>query len=78
MGLFALPLLFFLEPGQAVDSVPVWISVFWLCLFFWSLVVVAHIMRHALSVSFAIGIAVSVLYALVSMQILVTVIPPQN
>jgi hypothetical protein len=78
LGLFALPLVFFLEPGQAAEELPVAVAIFWLCLFFWNLVVVAHIMRHALSVSFAIGIAVSVLYALVSMQILVTVFPLQN
>jgi len=78
LGLFALPLVFFLEPGQAAEQIPLLVPVFWLCLFFWSLVVVAHIMRHALSTSFAMGLAISVLYALVSMQILATVIPLQN
>ena len=78
LGLFALPLVFFLDPGQTAEQIPLLVPVFWLCLFFWSLVVVAHIMRHALSTSFAMGIAISVLYALVSMQILATVFPLQN
>ena len=78
LGLFVLPLVFFLEPGQTAVQVPLLVSFFWLCLFCWSIVVVAHIMRHALSTSFAMGIAVSVLYALASMQVLDTVFPLQN
>jgi hypothetical protein len=78
LGLFSLPLVLFLEPGQTAEQLPLLVPVFWLCLFFWSLAVVAHIMRHALSTSFAMGIAISVLYALVSMQILATVFPLQD
>lgn len=78
LGLFVLPLVFLLEPGQTAEQVPLLVSFFWLCLFCWSIVVVAHIMRHALSTSFAMGVAVSILYALVSMQILDTVLPLQN
>jgi hypothetical protein len=36
-----------------------------------------HIMRHALSTSFPVGLGVAVLYALVSMQVVATLFPPQ-
>ena len=37
----------------------------------------AHIMRHALSSTFAIGLGAAVLYALVSMQIIASLFPQQ-
>lgn len=72
LGLLAVPLLL----SAGIDGeVPVPLSLLMTALFFWNLVVVAHIMRHALSTSFAVGVAVSVLYALVSMQVVITVLP---
>jgi len=44
----------------------------WLLLVAWSLVVTAHILRHALSVHYAIGFAVAVGYFVVSYSILAT------
>jgi hypothetical protein len=42
-----------------------------LLVFFWLLLLVmAHIMRHALSSTLAVGLGVSLLYMLVSMQLL--------
>jgi hypothetical protein len=72
VGLATIPLLL---PGWQSGEVPVVAQFFMVALFGWNLVIVAHIMRHAMSSSFATGIAVSVLYSLVSMQVVITVFP---
>ncbi|HAJ92669.1 MAG TPA: hypothetical protein DCO71_08680 [Gammaproteobacteria bacterium] len=77
MGLFALPLVLLVDPGQPPDQVPALLAGVWLLLLIWNLFVMAHIIRHALSSSFAIGLGAAVLYALVSMQIVTTLFPQQ-
>lgn len=77
LGLLAFPLVLLQGPVSASDSMPVFLSVVWMALLLWNLVVSAHIMRHALSTSFAIGLAVSVLYVLVSTQFVATMFPQQ-
>ena len=77
MGLFALPLVLLVDPGQPAEQVPALLGGVWLSLLIWNLFVMAHIMRHALSTSFAIGLGAAVLYALVSMQIVATLFPQQ-
>ena len=52
-------------------------SMVWLVLVGWSLLVVAHIMRHALSVAFAVGLGVAILYTLVAMQVIGTLFPAE-
>ncbi len=51
------------------------LSVVWLLLLIWNLLVTAHIMRHALSSSLAIGIGVALLYIIISTQFIVTSFP---
>ena len=75
LGLLALPLVRFLGQDVPVGEVPLVLSVFWLCLFVWNLLVVAHIMRHALSTSLAVGIGVAVMYALINMQVISVLFP---
>ena len=77
MGLFALPLVLLVDPGQPAEQVPALLGGVWLSLLIWNLFVMGHIMRHALSSSFAIGLGAAVLYALVSMQIVATLVPQQ-
>lgn len=77
LGMVALPLVQFLGPDVKAEEVPLVVSVFWLCLFVWNLLVVAHIMRHALSSSLAIGIGVSVIYALINIQVIGALFPAQ-
>jgi hypothetical protein len=77
MGLFALPLVLLVNQGQPADQVPALLAALWLSLLIWNLFVMAHIMRHALSSSFSIGLGAAVLYALVSMQIVATLFPQQ-
>jgi hypothetical protein len=77
MGLFALPLVLLVDPGQPAEQVPALLAAVWLLLLSWNLFVMGHIMRHALSTSFPVGLGVAVLYALVSMQVVATLFPPQ-
>lgn len=77
LGLVALPLVLSVSPGQASDQLPAMLTLLWLLLLLWNLVVMAHIMRHALSTSLAIGMAVAVLYALVTMQVILALFPAQ-
>jgi hypothetical protein len=77
MGLLALPLVLLVNPGQPAEQVPALLAGFWLSLLIWNLFVMAHIMRHALSSSFAVGLGAAVLYTLVSLQIVATLFPQQ-
>ncbi len=77
MGLLALPLVLLVDTGQSAEQVPAALAGLWLSLLIWNLFVMAHIIRHALSSSFAIGLGAAVLYALVSMQMVTTLFPPQ-
>jgi len=78
LGLIAMPVIGVLFDGQNTDEVPPFVALAWLILFGWSLLVVAHIMRHALSVRFAVGLGVAILYMLVAMQVIGTLFPPET
>ena len=77
MGLFALPLVLLVDPGLPADQLSPLLTTGWLSLLIWNLFIMAHIMRHALSTSFAVGLGAAVLYALVSMQMVATLFPQQ-
>lgn len=78
LGLLALPLVQSLYQAQDAEQVSVAVLMFWLLLMGWSLLVVAHIIRHALSVTLPIGVGLSVLYTLVAMQLITTLFPQVN
>jgi hypothetical protein len=61
------------ESGSGPDNES--LSLLWLLLLFWNLLVTAHIMRYALSSSLAIGFGVALLYILVSTQFMVISFP---
>jgi hypothetical protein len=77
MGLIALPLLLVIGPGTVAEPVSAPLLSLWLLLLLWNLFVMAHIIRHALSSSFAIGFGVSLLYALLNMQVITTLFSSQ-
>ena len=60
LGLLAVPLVL-----TVPDPVPAWAGLLWLGVLFWSLAVRGHILRHALEISFGMGLLVSAGYALV-------------
>lgn len=75
LGLLALPLVTTLSPSQDAAQLSDVIGLFWLVLFAWSLLVIAHIMRHALAIAFPVAIGVSVLYTLVALQLMTNLFP---
>jgi len=75
LGLIALPVIQLLASGQAAGQPSLLAGMLWLLLFVWNLLVVAHIMRHALAVNFPVATGIAVLYTLVAMQILNALFP---
>jgi len=78
LGLIALPLVQVLTREQVSEELVFLVSMLWLLLFGWSLLVVAHIMRHALSVSLPVALGASIVYAVVAMQIIGLLFPVET
>ena len=76
--LLALPLVHSLYQAQDAEQVSMPVLMFWLLLMGWNLLVVAHIIRHALSVILPVGVAIAVLYTLIAMQLITALFPPPN
>jgi hypothetical protein len=77
LGMLALPVVYLLSRGAEENPVAGIAALWWLFLFGWSLLVIAHIMRHALSISFPYAIAIAVLYTLVALQLMAVLFPGQ-
>jgi hypothetical protein len=75
LGLFALPVIQLLSPDHESGQLSLLAGMLWLALFGWNLIVVAHIMRHALSVNLPVAIGIAMLYTLVAMQIIDALFP---
>lgn len=75
LGLLALPLIHGLTTAQAAGEPTAGLAFAWLAVLVWSLLVLGHILRHALSVSLMTGVGVAVLYSLVSVMIVRAVFP---
>jgi len=75
LGLLALPLVQSLYQAQDSEQVSLPVLMLWLLLMGWNLLVVAHIIRHALSVILPIAVLVAVLYTLVAMQLITALFP---
>lgn len=73
-GLLGLPALALIRVAGAEVVAP-HLSTAWLLLLFWNLLINAHILRHALSSSLAMGAILSVLYVLASTQLILTGFP---
>ena len=77
LGLLALPLVYLLFRGPEENPIAGLAALCWMFLFGWSLLVVAHIMRHALSIPFPYAIGIAVLYTLVALQLMAALFPGQ-
>lgn len=75
LGLFALPVIQLLSSAQEAGQPSLLAGMLWLLLFGWNLLVVAHIIRHALSVNLPVAIGIAMLYTLVAMQIINALFP---
>ena len=75
LGLLALPLVAGLLKAQAAGQAAAGLALIWLGVLIWSLLVLGHILRHALAVRFVTGVGIGVLYNLVSIMIMRSVFP---
>ena len=78
LGLMALPLVQSLYQAQDAEQISLAVLMFWLLLMGWNLLVVAHIIRHALSVILPIAVGVAVVYTLLAMQLITALFPQTN
>jgi hypothetical protein len=75
LGLIALPIVRWLTASHASQgdaSVP---ALLWLGLFFWSLAVTGHVLRHALDIRFAAGLLMAAIFMLANVQIVQWLLP---
>lgn len=75
LGLVALPLIRGLTAAQAAGESAAGLAFAWLAVLIWSLLVLGHILRHALNVSLTTGVGIGVLYSLLSVMIVRAVFP---
>lgn len=77
LGVAGIPVLVWLHAarGSSAELVP---SVAWLTLFVWSLLVFAHVLRHALSTRPMVGFVVALAYVALSVRVLAPVIGPHG
>jgi hypothetical protein len=66
LGLIALPLQLGIDANTDGEEISAVISLAYLLLLVWSQLVVAHVLRHALSISFALGVGLALIYSLLS------------
>lgn len=75
-GALMLPLVQIITSAQLSEQAPPpLVLLLWLFLVIWSLLVMGHILRHALSVRLATGIAVSITYAMLSLIVIQNLFP---
>ncbi|NOX09072.1 MAG: hypothetical protein GXP22_06235 [Gammaproteobacteria bacterium] len=76
VGLLVLPLIQVMTRSQ-LDELPPppVVLLLWVFLVLWSLVIMGHILRHALSLKLSTGIAVGVLYTMLSFMVVQSIFP---
>ena len=75
LGLLAVPVIQGLSAAQLADQTASGLALLWLAILVWSLLVLGHILRHALDVKLATGIGIGVLYSLLSVMIVRSLFP---
>jgi hypothetical protein len=75
LGLLAYPLIRALTLAQAAGEAAAGLALAWLAVLVWSLLILGHILRHALAVPLMTGVGIGVLYSLLSVMIVRGVFP---
>lgn len=75
LGMVAYPLIRGLLLAQAAGDAAAGLAVLWLAVLAWSLLILGHILRHALAVPLITGVGIGVLYSLLSVMIVRAVFP---
>jgi len=74
LNILSFPLLLLLPDGKATVGLP---GIMLYVLFFWHIVIMGHIFRHALSVSLPTGMLVAFAYVLMAMAVFYSIFPVQ-
>ncbi len=69
LGLLALPPLYRLSRVASPADLSAGMNLFWIALFVWGLVVLGHILRHALSARFHTGLGLAILYSFLNIYL---------
>ena len=77
-GLLLMPAVFALSGPDAMTAVQQALSILLYLVLIWYVVVLAHIFRHAMSSSFALGVFVSIIYLLMGVFIELTFVYPDT
>ncbi|MFN2308962.1 MAG: hypothetical protein ABR553_04405 [Gammaproteobacteria bacterium] len=75
LGLIAFPLIQGLTAAQTAGEANAGLALAWLAVLVWSLLILGHILRHALSIPLMTGVGLGVLYSLLSVMIVRGVFP---
>jgi len=75
IGLFVLPMEAWFHQAKTAKAVASFPASMNLLLWIWSLVVLGHILRHALSATYATGFGFAVIYVVISLSIIKLVFP---
>lgn len=75
LGVVALPLIHGLNLAEAAGQPAPLLVLLWLAVLIWSLLVLGHILRHALSTNLIAGVGVGVLYSVLIMVVVRAVFP---
>ena len=78
LNLIGIPLIFWFHWAQQTESEIGLPGIFLLCLFAWSLSVTAHILRHALSTYFSIGLGLAFVFSVISIEVINRLFPVLN
>ena len=76
IGIIAWPISSWMITARDTDAaigVPIML---WLLLIIWSLTIIAHILRHALSIPWAAGFALAILYFIIGYNVSITLFEP--
>jgi cellulose synthase/poly-beta-1,6-N-acetylglucosamine synthase-like glycosyltransferase len=74
----ALPFSYMFANSNETDPLVFLLFLFFISLLIWNITVMAHIMRHALSSSFALGVLVALFYVWMITSTITSLFPPQN
>ncbi len=75
LGVAALPLIHGLNVAEAAGESAPLLVLLWLAVLIWSLLVLGHILRHALSTNLMAGVGVGILYSVLTMIVVRVIFP---
>lgn len=76
LGIFAIPLIVWQQqmgaPSEGLATIPAALLLVWMA---WNITVMGHILRHALSTAFFLGLGLAALYAYITLQLIRAFLP---